>query len=750
MDKLLCVNPAEPDDRECHSPLGLFEKFMRKIPPDPASFPDVQRVSEAPSTWESKHSSTVILNSQDVNASTMNRSGFLEKMRSVMSTGSAVRNRAEDESCILLGSWNVNSKKVEMLDELERPSDQTELDLQIIVQDVSDNDDILICGEDTHVIQKKKVKNLLHAERSTDNLLQSVPPTNPKVKLGKRKSKKETLDVENPHDSLILFSAKSPITVREGTVQTLYEVLMRRVKETKYLELPEETLKKLAENIEEEIFSLYRDTSVRYKTKYRSLLFNLKDPKNKGFFQRVVLGEITPQRLVLMSPAEMARQELTDWRNQERQHTLEMIKKTEKELHQKQQMIKLTHKGLIEIDTSPDQMFTLEDLSDAPWKSKDSLSSDINNINESKTDTTAHHKTHLLDLNCLICMGKIKPSDMNNMGQWAKIKSPITNAKEKSYGQKLQTSEAAETIDCMENDVLGSKSENASSSETAIWKGFIQMFAIKSFKVKAMQVSGYSAHLCQKLPKSITTKGVICQESVWEYVDLIWPASTKDMCLLRFCPQTSSDAVFYSRLYSYLNRKLRYAIINTSNMEAFIIPLPACQPIPAKLHPLGGPGLEDEHPHLLLALLLPNHPFWSSCPRKVTKIQRQEELDIPDDIFTSILEDVEREESLMAEHGHPPVGQESSAVAEVGMPELINILSYLSNNLQKIADQNNNNFQSMPPTNKPNPIPAAAPVWPSCPMAPTFQAPVSFASDLAAMFDPLTMYGPSGSNPYTF
>ncbi|XP_073432249.1 SPOC domain-containing protein 1-like [Dendrobates tinctorius] len=174
-----------------------------------------------------------------------------------------------------------------------------------------------------------------------------------------------------------------------------------------------------------------------------------------------------------MSPAEMARQELADWRNQERQHTLEMIQKAEEELNQKEQMIKLTHKGLIEINTSPDQ----------------------------------------------------------------------------------------------------------------------------------------SAHLCQKLPKKITTKGVISQESVWEYVDLIWPACTKDMCLLSFCPQTCSDAVFYSRLYSYLNHKVRYAIINANNMEAFIIPLPACQPIPAKLRPLGGPGLEEEHPYLLLALLFQNHPF---------------------------------------------------------------------------------------------------------------------------------------------
>ncbi|XP_073408043.1 SPOC domain-containing protein 1 isoform X2 [Dendrobates tinctorius] len=750
MAKRRSVNASELDDRDCHSPLGLFEKFMVEIPPDPASFPDpdVPRVSESPSAWESKHS-MVTPNFEDVSASTRDKSGLLERMRLVMNTGSGARNRAEDESCILVGSWNVNSKEVEMLDELEKPSDQTELDLEITVQDVSDNDDVVICEEDTHVTQKK-VKNLLYYPRSTENLPESVPPTNSKVKLGKRKSKKKTFDIENPHDSLILFSAKSPLTVRGSTVQTLYEVLMRRVKETKNLELPEETLKKLAENVEEEIFGLYHDTSVRYKTKYRSLLFNLKDPRNKGFFQSVVLGEITPQRLVLMSPAEMARQELTDWRNQERQHTLEMIQKAETELNQKQQMIKLTHKGLIEIDTSPDQMFSLEDLSDAPWKSKDSLSSDINNISEITVDTTAHHKTHLLDSNCLICMGKIKPSDINNMGHWAKTKSPITNVKEKSYGQKLQSSEAAETIDCMENDVLGSKSENASSSESAIWKGLIEMFSIKAFKVRAMQVSGYSAHLCQKLPKMITTKGVICQESVWEYVDLIWPASTKDMCLLRFCPQTSSDAVFYSRVYSYLSRKLRYGIINTSNMEAFIIPLPACQPIPAKLRPLGGSGLEDEHPDILLALLLPNHPFWSSCPRKVTKIPREEELDIPDDIFTSILEDVEREENLMAEQGHSPVGQESSGVGEVGMPELINILSYLSNNLQTIADQNNNNFQSMPPINQPNPIPAAAPVWPSCPMAPTFQAPVSFGNDPAAMFDPSTMYGPSGSNPYTF
>lgn len=34
----------------------------------------------------------------------------------------------------------------------------------------------------------------------------------------------------------------------------------------------------------------------------------------------------------------------------------------------------------------------------------------------------------------------------------------------------------------------------------AIWKGFIQMFSIRQFKVTADQVSGYSTHLCQVSP----------------------------------------------------------------------------------------------------------------------------------------------------------------------------------------------------------------------------------------------------------
>lgn len=49
---------------------------------------------------------------------------------------------------------------------------------------------------------------------------------------------------------------------------------------------------KLAVSIEKEMFNLYMNTDNKYKNKYRSLMFNLKDPKNKvSFFLYINVSE---------------------------------------------------------------------------------------------------------------------------------------------------------------------------------------------------------------------------------------------------------------------------------------------------------------------------------------------------------------------------------------------------------------------------------------------------------------------------
>jgi len=42
-------------------------------------------------------------------------------------------------------------------------------------------------------------------------------------------------------------------------------------------------IKSLALNIEEELYRYFKETNHKYKAKYRSLIFNIKDSKNQVF-----------------------------------------------------------------------------------------------------------------------------------------------------------------------------------------------------------------------------------------------------------------------------------------------------------------------------------------------------------------------------------------------------------------------------------------------------------------------------------
>lgn len=56
---------------------------------------------------------------------------------------------------------------------------------------------------------------------------------------------------------------------------------MYRVNDSDDLVMTESEVGKIALNIEKEMFNLFQVTDNRYKSKYRSIMFNLKDPKNQ-------------------------------------------------------------------------------------------------------------------------------------------------------------------------------------------------------------------------------------------------------------------------------------------------------------------------------------------------------------------------------------------------------------------------------------------------------------------------------------
>ncbi|TMW49014.1 hypothetical protein DOY81_005902 [Sarcophaga bullata] len=111
--------------------------------------------------------------------------------------------------------------------------------------------------------------------------------------------------------------------------------------------LSEEEVEEFVKTTELEMYNYFnRDTGSKYKAKYRSLIFNIKDRKNHTLFAKICGKLIEPKQLVRMSPEEMASQELAQWREQEAKHQLEMIKKSELDLLAcaKNYVLK-THKG---------------------------------------------------------------------------------------------------------------------------------------------------------------------------------------------------------------------------------------------------------------------------------------------------------------------------------------------------------------------------------------------------------------------
>lgn len=62
-----------------------------------------------------------------------------------------------------------------------------------------------------------------------------------------------------------------------------------------------------------------------YKAKFRTLSFNLRDNANPELRARVLRGELPPAQLVTLGPAELARKELSEWRQKRQEEAAKMV-----------------------------------------------------------------------------------------------------------------------------------------------------------------------------------------------------------------------------------------------------------------------------------------------------------------------------------------------------------------------------------------------------------------------------------------
>jgi len=82
----------------------------------------------------------------------------------------------------------------------------------------------------------------------------------------------------------------------------------------------------VSKEIELEMFNSLDGVSKDYKTKYRSIHFNLKDPKNQYLRRQVISGMIGAKQLVNMNPMELASPEIKQQRKKFEEYHLEAAK----------------------------------------------------------------------------------------------------------------------------------------------------------------------------------------------------------------------------------------------------------------------------------------------------------------------------------------------------------------------------------------------------------------------------------------
>ncbi|NWV17313.1 PHF3 protein, partial [Origma solitaria] len=446
-----------------------------------------------------------------------------------------------------------------------------------------------------------------------------------------KKKKNEKGSISAAHLPAVPASKPSADQIRQSVKQSLKEILMKRLTDSS-LKIPEERAAKVATRIERELFSFFRDTDAKYKNKYRSLMFNLKDPKNNILFKKVLKGEVTPDHLIKMSPEELASKELAAWRQRENRHTIEMIEKEQREV-ERRPITKITHKGEIEIESETpmkeqEEVMEIQEPNMKLFEKSEEAGKDKEINDSASPDTTSQHKNHLFDLNCKICIGRMAPPTDDLSAK--KVKVSVGVARKQSDNEAESIADAlSSTSSILASELLEDDKQDSSKSFTPlpksetpgtveceslflarlnfIWKGFINMPSVAKFVIKAYPVSGSFEYLTEDLPDSIQVGGRISPHTVWDYVEKIKASGTKEICVVRFTPVTEEDQISYALLFAYFSSRKRYGVA-ANNMkqvkDLYLIPLGSSDKVPHHLVPFDGPGIEIHRPNLLLGLII--------------------------------------------------------------------------------------------------------------------------------------------------
>lgn len=473
-----------------------------------------------------------------------------------------------------------------------------------------------------HITQKEPIKHTIPQKESSKCI---QPVTQIKTTSLSKVNAVQKVIKKKPEPVKEIFNEKKgEEQLRSNVRKSLLESLSSRISEEPELKTAEQDLEELISKIEEELYNQFSKVDQKYKTKYRSLLFNIKDPKNLNFFKKIMFKWVTPYQLVRMTADEMASQELAEWRERENKHQIEMIRKTELDMmNQPKALLMKTHKGE-EIIESKDNKETIVSEFNPDIKveekkpqillklTKEKKKSKYKERSSSSERDRRHHKS-----------SRNRHKSHKDKKRRSRDRSKSRDIKNK----KIENNKVVETVaEPVTTEVR--KDEDISDREPSstvviatpprmedevgpIWKGTINFTDVARCNVTMSRLSGNVIGLEAELTLTVLEcVGRIKQQTVWEYMGKLKKTGTKDIIVTKLSAGGIEQQMSYLSLYQYLSAKNRIAVIDSKpfpNIKDFYLyPLGSHSPIPQVLLPLDGPGIDDYRTHLLLGIIVRN------------------------------------------------------------------------------------------------------------------------------------------------
>ena len=406
--------------------------------------------------------------------------------------------------------------------------------------------------------------------------------------------------------------------------------------------------------IEHALYSAYATSEhgygETYKNKFRSISFNLKDPKNSSLRERVLTGQLLPEDLVKMSSEEMANQELREQAEKIREEGVaQSVLKV-----QMGPRIRRTHKGEEVVGGDDVSAITpAEGPASAPFASRvedmgpsvraeDEVPASPRSVasNGSRSFSPSHQDTEMTD--AIPTERKPSPSNFDMGNVWDHLRSP-TSHDEVSEPLDLdilpddlpQNQIDDPDIDRIINeDPINSppyspsaayeyELPNIAETHPPIWTGDIAMPSVAHFAAQARFVGGPHSVTdlpwFRILPQHLVIDGRIAVDTTTKYLSAQRSSSTKNIIVIQIEPADQADQEMHRKLFQYFHDRQRYGVLQIQSSivrDAYIVPLAPSQPIPEAVEAMDMHHIpRSRREPYLLAILVIQKQIWTEISR---------------------------------------------------------------------------------------------------------------------------------------